>query len=456
MTNTPEVNWAEGMFLRPQHLQLSTRHFASLIGGAVRGLQPFFWGFNRLEIDVEQLEAFTFSLHACEVVFKDGARGRTPTSLETAPREFKNQLDSSGDRLPVFLGVARLRDGERNSVSDGEEDVPSDIRYTVRTVEVCDENLGGEPRALEVRKLRGKFFLGDENREGYETLPVAVIRRAGSGANAPSLDSEFVPPVIDISAWEPLQKLCESVLHRVEAKHRFLRAEVAEGRIDLDVAGADVWQPVFKLQIVGAFLHVLRQLIKTPGIHPFHLYVEFARLAGELSIFEPEGGDGVGIPLYDHDAVGGCFNTAVFTIDRLLETILSGGFVKVPFELEDEFLVARLKEEWLGSKAQIYLCVQSDLGDRTIMSRLETAKIGALADIPLLKQRRLFGLDIDPLNRTPGGLPSRENLHYYTVGRDGQYWESVAKDREIAIAGIIDPQIEFSLFVILKAEQNGG
>ncbi len=37
MTNTPEVNWAEGMFLRPQHLQLSSRHFTSLIGGAVRG-----------------------------------------------------------------------------------------------------------------------------------------------------------------------------------------------------------------------------------------------------------------------------------------------------------------------------------------------------------------------------------------------------------------------------------
>jgi len=86
MTNTPEVNWAEGMFLRPQHLQHSSRHITSLVGGAVRGIQPFFWGFSRLEVDMEQLEAFTFALHSCEVVFKDATRGKAPASLEIEPR----------------------------------------------------------------------------------------------------------------------------------------------------------------------------------------------------------------------------------------------------------------------------------------------------------------------------------------------------------------------------------
>ena len=65
MTNTPEVNWAEGMFLRPQHLQLASRHYGSLIGGVLRGAQPFFWGFDRLEIDAEQLEGFTWQGSSC-------------------------------------------------------------------------------------------------------------------------------------------------------------------------------------------------------------------------------------------------------------------------------------------------------------------------------------------------------------------------------------------------------
>jgi type VI secretion system protein ImpJ len=455
MTNTPEVNWAEGMFLRPQHLQLASRHYSSLIGGALRGSQPFFWGFGRLEIDTEQLEGFTFALHSCEVVFKDGVRGRMPTTLEIDPREFKEQLDGSDGKLPVYLGVARLRDGEQNSSSQAGGEGPLDVRYAVRSIEVADENLGGEPRSLEVRKLRGRFFFGDENREGYESLAVAVIQRAGAGANVPTLDEQFVPSVIDVAAWEPLRKTCDSVLHRIEAKHRFLRAEVNEGHIDLDVAGADVWQPVFKLQIVGAFLQVLRQLIKTPGLHPFLLYLEFARLAGELSIFEPEGTDAVLVPRYDHDSLGACFNAAVFTIERLLETILSGGFVKVLFDLEDELQIARLKQEWISPEASVYLCVQSDLGERSIMSKLETAKIGATSDIPLLKQRRLFGLDIEMMNRTPAGLPSRGDLHYFTIGREDTYWESVTDNLEMAISGVIDPQIQFSLFIVMKPERSG-
>lgn len=453
MSRTPEVNWAEGMFLRPQHLQYSARHFTSLVADSLRGIQPHFWGFARLEIDMEQLEAFVLAVHACQVVFKDGARGSTPASLEVAPREFRAQLDASQGSLPVFLGVGRLREGERNSTLQENGEGRADTRYAIRTVDVSDENLGGDPHTLEVRKLKGRFFLGDENREDYDCLPVAIVRRAGVGSNVPALDDEFVPPVIDIAAWQPLRKKCESVLHRIEAKHRFLRAEVDEGRIDLDVSGADVWQPVFKLQIVGAFLQVLRQLVQAPSLHPFQLYLEFARLAGELSIFASRG-DTIQVPLYDHDAPGECFNSVVFTIERLLETILAGRFVKIPFDVRDDLLIARLKDEWLGPGAEMYLCVQSDLGDRTILSKLETAKIGASEDIPLLKQRRLFGLDIDLLNRTPGGLPSREDLHYFSIRREGTYWESVSRELEMAISGGIDPQIQFSLFVIMKPERS--
>ena len=69
MSNVPEVNWAEGMFLRPQHLQLSSRHFVSLVESAMRGVQPFFWGFRRLEVDGDQLETFTLALRS------DGSSG---------------------------------------------------------------------------------------------------------------------------------------------------------------------------------------------------------------------------------------------------------------------------------------------------------------------------------------------------------------------------------------------
>jgi type VI secretion system protein ImpJ len=440
------------MFLRPQHLQVAARNLSGMVEEAVRNVLPFSWGFVDVDIDEDQLGAFCFALRRCEAIFKDGVRASIPASLTVDRREFKEQLDRSDGNLPVYLGVAALKPGDRNTQPQGERDSGGEFRYTVEVIECADENAGGPTQQIEIRKLKGRLFFGNENREGYDCLPLALIRRAGHGSNAPEIAGEFIPPVVVVSAWPSLMKLCEKILHGVEARHQSLRAEVSSGRINLGVENAQGWQPILKLQIIGAFVHLLRQLVIARGIHPFHLYIEMARLAGELSIFEETGADAVNIPPYDHDNLGECFYKTVYSIERLLEKILSGSFIKVQFEIERDILVAKLEEHWLVSGSELYLCIESDLDDKTISSRIERVKVGAPEDLPILRQRRLFGLDITPLNRIPGGLPAREAFHYFAINKQGSYWENVVQSVEMAISGGIDKQLSFSLYIILHPE----
>jgi WD40 repeat protein len=138
---------------------------------------------------------------------------------------------------------------------------------------------------------------------------------------------------------------------------------------------------------------------------------------------------------------------------RLQERILSGRFVRVEFTLERDLQVARLRDEWLAHEAEMYLCIESDLSDREILGRIETAKIGTSADLPLLKQRRLFGIDIELLKRTPDGLPAREDYRYFAITKEGPYWEAVARNREVAISEG-DPRLRFRLYIILKPESH--
>ena len=440
------------MFLRPQHFQMFSRQLGGMVADVWRRTQPFLWGFSDLEIAEDALETFSFGLRRCEAVLRDGTWVQFPTNLRVNPRDFKDALNASGGRLPVYLAIPLLRDGEANTAGlDGGGGL--DLRYQVEAVEAADENSGGPTRPIEIRKLSGRLLFGDESLEGYETLPVGLLQRAGYGSNTPVLALDFIPPLLSIAARPALVKLGESVLHRVEAKHRYLRAEVAEGRIVLDTEGTGGWQPVFKLQIVGSFLHVLKQLTASPGVHPFQLYLELTRLAGELSIFEDES-DVLNVPLYDHDRLGECFHAIAYILERLLERILSGRFIRVEFMPEGDLLVARLRDEWLTREAVIYLCIESDLSDRELLTRIETAKIGTSSDLPLLKRRRLFGLDIELLKRTPGGLPARDNLHYFSIAKEGPYWEGVARAREMAISGGIDSRLRFSLFIVLKPERD--
>lgn len=456
MRSFPEIHWAEGMFLRPQHLQLFAQQVASRVAQAGRQVQPFYWGLSRLEVAEDQLEAFRFEARALRAVLADGTPLEMPINLRVEPRDFKQQIDRSRDgRLVVYLGVPRWLEGEANTLlptADDDRPAAQDLRYRVENLDVADENVGGERRQVEIRKHYGRFFFGDEDREGYECLPIALVQRAGHGKNTPVLDDAFVPPVTDIAAWGPLRTLGEAVLNKVDARYRVLRSGIDERTLVLETGRRSGWQVVFKLQIVGSFLHVLRQLVALPGIHPFQLYLELSRLAGELSIFEKGGAEKLSVPLYDHNELGRCFHQLTGTVNRLLDQILTGGFLQVPFLPEGEMLAARFDDSHLRDSEAVYLCVESKLSPDEVDRLLRPVKIGAAGDLPLFRLRRLRGLEIQLLRESPRSLPSGEDLHYYSIAQQGSYWQNVEEKHEMAISDA-DPRLSFSLY-FLQREQS--
>ncbi len=447
MPEMQDVNWAEGMFLRPQHLQLFSRHVNGLVAEATRRGQSHFWGVSDIEIDDGQLASFTFSLTRLEVVLRDGTWVRLPSNLHLDPCGFKAQLEMAEGALPVYFGVPILRRGAANTRADGEA---GEARYRVVVVDTADENRGGSDQQVEVRQLNGRLFFGEQDRTGYESLPIARIRRPGYRGNAPVLDPEYVPPLVRVAAWPPLRELADSILNRVEATCRLLRTELYRENIAPALGEVSSWQSLFKLQIVGSFLHVLRQIGANPDIHPFDLYLELARLAGELSIFYQEGAETLAVPVYEQERLGHCFRTVAYTLEKVLEEVPVGRFIRVPFAAEGDQLIVRLEEEWLGAGGEVYLGVETDLGDREVVDRIEMAKFGAPSDIRILKQRRLFGLDIQLLASVPVGLPAKDGCHYFSIRRHGPYWDAVARGREVAISGGIDPELEFALYIVRK------
>jgi type VI secretion system protein ImpJ len=449
MAKTPEVHWAEGMFLRPHHLQLAERHREEMLRQEVRRLQPFFWGLLKVDIALDQLENFTFEVRDVEVKLKDGTSLSLASNLRLPSRTFKTELDQAGGRMEVWLGVPSWRELDGNAFQPGETAGGQDRRWSVEAVEALDENTGGNAQVIEARRANGRFFFGRESREGYECVPLALVERAGQGKNTPVLSAEFIPSVTEIGAWPGLESLCQSVTNRLEAKHRFLVSEVLEGKLTTDSEGTTGWQPVLKLQILGSFLFLFQQLTRIPRIHPFTVYAEFCRLAGELSIFDDQRSP-VKIPLYDHDNLGRCFFEITHVLELLSEKIVASRYVKVDFITREDLLVASLSPEWLAPETEVYLHIESPLDEGEIKNRIEVMKIGTPSDIPVLKQRRLFGLDIQILKRVPSGLPAREDYFYLAIEKDGPYWANVVKDRTVAIAGGIDPKLQFALFIVTK------
>ncbi|MHB8799973.1 MAG: type VI secretion system baseplate subunit TssK [Thermoanaerobaculia bacterium] len=449
MKKTPQVLWAEGMFLRPHHLQTAERYREEALQREIQRIQPFYFGLQSLDVAPDQLENFVFEIRDVSLKLKDGTALSSDSTLRISPRSFKNELDKASGRMRVFVGVPVMRETAPNTFAPGEGPAGVDRRYVAENSEVLDENSGGNPQPVGVRRCNGKLFFGAESQEGYECLEVAVVERSGSGRNFPVLSREFIPSLTELGASRTIQALCDGVTNRIEAKHRLLLTDVAQGRLAITSDGTSGWQAIIKLQILGSFLFLFQQLTKIPRIHPFHVYTEFARLAGELSIFD-DGKVPVRIPVYDHEKLGPCFHETCRVIEALLEKIVASRFVKVDFVLREDLLVADLLEEWLASQTEVFLAIEAEMEEKDLRGRIVTMKLGTVRDIPVLRQRRLFGLDLELLKRTPPGLPQREDYFYFKIEKEGPYWANVVRDRNVALSDALDPKLKFSLYIITK------
>ncbi|MHB1045259.1 MAG: type VI secretion system baseplate subunit TssK [Thermoanaerobaculia bacterium] len=449
MKKTPQVLWAEGMFLRPHHLQTAERYREEALQREIQRIQPFFFGLQSLDVAPDQLENFVFEIRDVSLKLKDGTALSSDSTLRISPRSFKNELDKASGRMRVFVGVPVMRETAPNTFAPGEGPAGVDRRYVAENAEALDENTGSNPQPVGVRRCNGKLFFGAESQEGYECLEVAVVERSGSGRNFPVLSREFIPSLTELGASRTIQALCDGVTNRIEAKHRLLLTDVAQGRLAITSDGTSGWQAIIKLQILGSFLFLFQQLTKIPRIHPFHVYTEFARLAGELSIFD-DGKIPVKIPVYDHEKLGPCFHETCRVIEALLEKIVASRFVKVDFVLREDLLVADLLEEWLASQTEVFLAIEAEMEEKDLRGRIVTMKLGTVRDIPVLRQRRLFGLDLELLKRTPPGLPQREDYFYFKIEKEGPYWANVVRDRNVALSDALDPKLKFSLYIITK------
>ncbi len=450
MKKTPQVLWAEGMFLRPHHLQTAERYREEALQREIQRLQPFFYGLQSLDVAPDQLENFVFEIRDVSLKLKDGTALSSDSTLRLSPRSFKNELDKASGRMRVFVGVPVMRETAPNTFAPGEGPAGVDRRYIAENAEVLDENSGGNPQPVGVRRCNGRLFFGAESQEGYECLEVAVVERSGSGRNFPVLSREFIPSLTELGGSRTIQALCDGVTNRIEAKHRLLLlTDVSQGRLTIQSEGTSGWQTIIKLQILGSFLFLFQQLTRIPRIHPFAVYTEFARLAGELSIFD-DGKIPVRIPVYDHEKLGPCFHETCRVIEALLEKIVASRFVKVDFVLREDLLVADLLEEWLASQTEVVLAIEAEMEEKDLRGRIVTMKLGTVRDIPVLRQRRLFGLDLELLKRTPAGLPQREDYFYFKIEKEGPYWANVVRDRNVALSDALDPKLKFSLYIITK------
>ena len=431
MSITTKVLWGEGLFLRPQHFQLQDQFHENRLDDVGRTLHPYYWGVRSLKFDTVALANGQLRVEELSLIFPDGGIYDAPgTDVPPAALNLAT-LPDTAEACTIYLAISPLKQYGENSV-DGDAQNGHVVRYVRRHTECPDLFTKAIPAEVTTLENWVRLLPETESREQFVTVPIARIRRSGTGGN--QLDADFIPPSSSIKAAPTLLLMTRRVLDILQAKvdalyghHREPSKNVIEFRSG-DIAS--FWLLHTASQYYASILH----LFQNPRLHPERLFQEMLSLAGALMTFSKSYSLS-DLPSYVHEQPTPSF----FKIDRiirdLLETVISTRYFAIALtEVKPSFWNGRLESDKINDSTVFYLAVSSTLPAAELVDAIPLRiKVGAPDDVEKFVLSAMPGVRLTYAPQVPAAVPVRPGHYYFALENKGALYERMLKSQALGI-----------------------
>lgn len=425
MTPARRVMWKEGMFLRAQHFQQQDRRVESLAAVRAAQLQPFHWGFSRLDLDAGLLDAgkVGFGERGAAGAFKDGTPFDAPGDA-LVPKPLAVPPDA-GPGL-VWLAAPEATPGAPLARGAGEG-----ARYAVAPEDL--RNLldpDARPEAVELGRLDLALSFG-ERPKGWDALPLARVLEVAQGRVR--LDPDFAPPLLDVAASPPLLRLMRDVSNRLEAK----AADLAGPLGTAGGLSASALQQLVMLQLCNGKGARLGHLARMARLHPERLYIEMLETAAELACHTESvtrrPGD---LPPYDHDAPAACLAPIAAAILGALGELDDPDAFPIPLEWHagmGAFYNRALPADATAG-ARMILLASADINEAQLAGALPNyVTIGQTQGFRDVLSGAASGVALHHRAAWPQALRVQTGWLCFELDRKSDGWASIERSRTIAI-----------------------
>jgi type VI secretion system protein ImpJ len=431
----PAVHWHEGMFLRPHHMQAAQRYGAYQDHLRESWDQHYYWGLRSIELDTTALANYRLVVKSLAARMRDGTLVNVPEDGVLPEVDLQPVFKGSEpDKLvKVHLAIPMLRVGQPNVPSGGRAD---GTRYFAQTLEMEDENTGGSPQPIHLRRLNLRLLLSTEDTTGYETLQIAQVTRSAESPGV-ILDQNYIPPVLSCDAWKVLRDgIMQEIYDRIGTAGREQAQRVVAQGVNFSSQALGDVRKFEQVRILNEAYSVLNVVAMAQGIHPLWAYAELCRLIGQLAIFDETTRRPPSLPRYDHDDLGGCF----YRVKRHIEALVDRWepeYEERPFVGAGWRMQVALEQKWLLPGWHMFVGVKTSLKPQDCIpilteSRHLGMKIGSADRVDHIFTGGFPGLSFAHCPQKPGVLP--DGLVYFEIRRETQPEEWAYVQRALSLA----------------------
>lgn len=436
-----QLNWAEGLFLRPHHFQAADRYWHELLGHSSEFDRGYNYGIFQVELNEDALENQILEVIRVRARTKGGTVCATDGGQ--VPRVDLNQRRESDPKflefirqhngIKVFLGVPQLKMSKPNVAAEGTR---SPVRYLSRVQSLEDEVAGGNPQDVEVRELNLRLLFESDDLEGFETVPLCRLVQTGELDGGLKRDPQYFPPCLTVGAHAELKRsILEAAYDLLKNRSEVLRQQVVDNGTTFASQIAGAVDRLMLLRTVNEGLAGLHCYAFATGVHPFEAYTQLCQLVGRLSIFGSDRGLGE-IPRYDHDNLYPIFRWALERIRSLVDLGDEGYFQRFFKGTGRARLTVNIEPEWHSKEWQLVLGIHSlDLRASDCLSMLDRAIAWKLAQpsfVDYCYEKQARGLKLRTLRNVPNVLPKAPGWSFFQITQD-DLWDEVKAEGAIAL-----------------------
>ena len=399
----------------------------------------------------------TVSLVHARGVMPDGLAFRFPDDPLPASLDFRELFSPTHDSHVVLLAIPTFRPREPNCALEPKA-ASVELRYQAAVDRVPDETTVQEEKPVTVARKNFRLVLDAQATPEMVTLPLARVRRDSMGSFI--YDPTFVPPCVQIGASPRLMELLGRLVELLDARADSILSErTSSTAATVDYASRQV-ASFWLSHTIHSSLPSLRHLLEARTAHPEQLYTEMARLAGGLCTFAMHS-DPRTLPLYDHDALGSCFEALDRHIRGHLEIILPTQAITIPLGLlAGQFYGAPVTDPRALGRSHWYLGVRSSSTSLAVdVPRLVKLCSGG-DDIKKLVERGLPGAPLEHVPSPPSEISPRIGTQYFRIARvargaDGvpqpsPCWIRITQTSDVGVhVPMTIPDVELDLCVVL-------
>lgn len=443
MSARSPLYWHQGLFLTPQHFQLSDlyqRYKTYIIG---KYALKHFWGVGTLELREEALAAGKVEITRFEAFFPEGVYAGYPGNAVLAARSVDPGILETDKPVTVYVGLKRFNQSGKNvTIVQDYSGTPASTIYVAKAdpESVPDLHGDGPEGGVKFMAYALRIFFENELADlgDFDLIPVARIVREGDKTR---YVPEFIPPCLVSSAIPALDKLVRDVTDLASSRARALEDYKMRG--DLTAKEFDPGYMVFlmALMTLNRYVPELTHIVEAGGEHPWIVYGVLRRFIGELSTFADDFGatgerfDGVKlVPDYDHQNLTECFPAVRQLIERMIEGIGTSIELLTALNKKERFFVAELPERVFKPANRFWLVVRSEEPGLDVPRIVAaTVKLCAAPLLATLLVKAVPGIALLHSKNPPAGLPKRSGTHYFLVDSTSPMWLDVAQNRSLAL-----------------------